>query len=130
MKNPCRNLISYFAAIIFDIRVDVSETEEDLIKALALQFSAHDYDTLLYDPEINKRPGYIADKVKESGAQGVVIMMMQFCDPEEMEFPSLKKGLDEAGIPYIKIGMDQQMTDFGQARTSLQAFAELLSMRK
>ncbi len=111
------------------IRVDVSETEEDLIKALALQFSAHDYDTLLYDPEINKRPGYIADKVKESGAQGVVIMMMQFCDPEEMEFPSLKKGLDEAGIPYIKIGMDQQMTDFGQARTSLQAFAEVLSMR-
>jgi len=112
------------------IRVDVPENEEDPIKALALQFAAQDYDTILYDPELNKRPGYIVDKVKESGAHGVVIMMMQFCDPEEMEFPSLAKGLDEAGIPYVKIGMDQQMTDFGQARTSLQAFSDMLSMRK
>lgn len=112
------------------IRVDVPEDEEDPIKALALQFAAQDYDTLLYDPEINKRPEYIVNKVKESGAQGVVVMMMQFCDPEEMEFPSLKKGLDEAGIPYVKIGMDQQMTNFGQARTSLQAFSDMLLMQK
>lgn len=112
------------------IRVDVSENEEDPMKALALQFAAQDYDTLLYDPEINKRPEYIVNKVKESGAQGVVIMMMQFCDPEEIEFPSLKKGLDEAGIPYVKIGVDQQMTNFGQARTSLQAFSDMLSMQK
>jgi len=112
------------------IRIDAPENEENPMKALALQFAAQDYDTLLYDPEINKRPGYIVDKVKESGAQGVVIMMMQFCDPEEMEFPSLKKGLEEAGIPYVKIGIDQQMTDFGQARTSLQAFSDMLSMQK
>lgn len=112
------------------IRVDVPQNEEDPMKALALQFAAQDYDTLLYDPEINKRPEYIVNKVKESGAQGVVIMMMQFCDPEEIEFPSLKKGLDEAGIPYVKIGIDQQMTNFGQARTSLQAFSDMLSMQK
>lgn len=110
------------------IRVDVPEDEEDPMKALALQFAAQDYDTLLYDPEINKRPEYIVNKVKESGAQGVVIMMMQFCDPEEIEFPSLKKALDEAGIPYVKIGIDQQMTNFGQARTSLQAFSDILSI--
>jgi len=112
------------------IRIDVPENEEDPMKALALQFAAQDYDTLLYDPEINKRPGYIVDKVKKSGAQGVVIMMMQFCDPEEMEFPALKKGLEEAGIPYVKIGIDQQMTNFEQARTSLQAFSDILSMQE
>jgi benzoyl-CoA reductase/2-hydroxyglutaryl-CoA dehydratase subunit BcrC/BadD/HgdB len=112
------------------IRIDVPENEADPIRALAIQFAAQDYDTLLHDPEINKRPGFIVDKVKQSGAQGVIIMMMQFCDPEEIEFPSLAKGLEEAGIPYIKIGMDQQMTDFGQARTSLQAFSDILSMQK
>ncbi|GAA0181763.1 2-hydroxyacyl-CoA dehydratase subunit D [Clostridium sediminicola] len=110
------------------IAVDVPENEANPMKALALQFAAQDNDTLLYDPEINKRPGYMIDKVKESGAQGVVIMMMQFCDPEEIEFPSLKKGLDEAGIPFVKIGMDQQMTNFGQAKTSLQAFSDMLSV--
>jgi len=112
------------------IRIDVPENEEDPMKALALQFAAQDYDTLLYDPEINKRPGYIVDKVKKSGAQGVVIMMMQFCDPEEMEFPALKKSLEEAGIPYIRIGIEQQMTNFEQARTSLQTFSDILSMQE
>lgn len=51
---------------------------------------------------------------------------MQFCDPEELEYPSLRKALDEVGLPHIKFGFDQQMVDFGQARTSLQAFAESL----
>ena len=78
-------------------------------------------------PIFNKRPGHIVNLVKESGAQGVVILMMQFCDPEEIEYPSLKKGLEEAGIPYVMIGFDQQMSDFGQAKTSIQAFSDVLN---
>ena len=37
-----------------------------------------------------------------------------------------KKALDEAGVPHIKLGVDQQMRDFGQANTAIQAFAEVL----
>ena len=54
--------------------------------------------------------------------------MQQFCDPEEMEYPYLKKALDKAGIPHIKLGIDQQMRDFGQARTAILAFADVLSL--
>lgn len=104
--------------------VDAPENEADPMRALALHFAAQDHDPLLYDPELFKRPAHVVKKAKESGATGVVIMMMQFCDPEELEYPSLKKALDEAGIPHILLGFDQQMVDFGQARTSLQAFAE------
>ena len=64
--------------------------------------------------------------VKENGAQGLVLFMQQFCDPEEMEYPCLKKALDDAGIPHIKLGVDQQMRDFGQASTAIQAFADVL----
>ena len=46
--------------------------------------------------------------------------------PEEMEYPYLKKALDDAGIPHIKLGVDQQMRDFGQASTAIQAFADVL----
>jgi bcr-type benzoyl-CoA reductase subunit C len=106
--------------------VDAPENEQDPLRALALHFAAQDHDPLLYDPEINKRPAHVAKKVKDSGAQGAVVFMMTFCDPEELEYPSLKKAFDEAGIPHISLGFDQQMTDFGQARTSLQAFAESL----
>ena len=59
----------------------------------------------------------------------LVLLMQQFCDPEEMEFPYLKKALDAAGIPFIKLGVDQQMRDFGQAATAIQAFADVLSVQ-
>ena len=99
--------------------------------ALVDQFTNIDYDVLLYDPQSNqnRRGEFVANMVKESGAQGLVLFMQQFCDPEEMEFPYLKKALDAAGIPFIKLGIDQQMRDFGQAATAIQAFADVLSVQ-
>ena len=108
-------------------RTDAAE-EGDPMMALCEQFTNVDYEVLLYDPlsNQNRRGEFVANMVKESGAQGLVLFMQQFCDPEEMEFPYLKKALDAAGVPYIKLGIDQQMRDFGQAATALQAFAEQL----
>ena len=110
-------------------RTDVPECD-DPIRALAMQFANMDYDILLYDKFScqNRRGEFVANMVKESGAQGLVLFMQQFCDPEEMEYPYLKKALDKAGIPHIKLGIDQQMRDFGQARTAIQAFADVLSL--
>ena len=111
-------------------RTDAPEDEADGIKALAMQFRDQDYEVLLYDPQSNqnRRGEFVANLVKESGAQGLVLFMQQFCDPEEMEYPYLKKALDAAGVPHIKLGIDQQMRDFGQARTAIQAFADVLSV--
>ena len=111
-------------------RVDASE-EGDPMMALAQQFADQDYDVLLYDEHSNKnrRADYVVQMVKESGAQGLVLFMQQFCDPEEMEYPYLKKALDAANIPHIKLGVDQQMRDFGQAATAIEAFADVLNMQ-
>ena len=111
-------------------RTDASE-EGDPMMALVEQFTNTDYDVLLYDPQSskNRRGEFVANMVKESGAQGLVLFMQQFCDPEEMEFPYLKKALDAAGIPFIKLGVDQQMRDFGQAATAIQAFADVLALQ-
>lgn len=110
-------------------RVDAPETG-DPMEALAQQFANQDYDVLLYDEHSseNRRGEFVAKLVKDSGAQGLVLFMQQFCDPEEMEYPSLKKALDDAKIPHIKLGVDQQMRDFGQARTAIQAFADVISL--
>ena len=110
-------------------RLDVPDAD-DPMTALALQFAEQDYDVLLYDPELDKRPKHVVDLARENGAQGVVVLMMQFCDPEETEYPSLKQALDKADIPSVSIGFDQQMRDFEQARTQLQAFADVLSFRR
>ena len=108
-------------------RVDAAE-DGDSMMALAKQFANIDYDVLLYDPasSSNRRGEFVANLVKESGAQGLILFMQQFCDPEEMEYPYLKKALDAEGIPHIKLGVDQQMRDFGQASTAIQAFADVL----
>lgn len=104
--------------------------DPDPMMALARQFANRDHDVLLYDPESckNRRAEFVAQMVKDSGADGLVLFMQQFCDPEEMEYPYLKKELDAQGIPHIKLGIDQQMRDFGQARTALQAFADVLTL--
>ena len=39
---------------------------------------------------------------------------------------SRAKALDAADIPHVKLGVDQQMRDFGQASTAIQAFADVL----
>lgn len=111
-------------------RTDAPEDTGDPMRALAQQFANQDYDVLLFDPQSskNRRGEHVANLVKESGAQGLVLFMQQFCDPEEMEYPYLKKALDNAGIPHIKLGIDQQMRDFGQAETAIQAFADVLSL--
>ena len=110
-------------------RVDASE-EGDPMMALAQQFADQDYEVLLYDPQSskNRRGEFVANLVKESGAQGLILFMQQFCDPEEMEYPYLKKALDAEGIPHIKLGIDQQMRDFGQAATAIQAFADVIAL--
>lgn len=110
-------------------RVDAPETG-DPMEALAQQFSNQDYDVLLYDEHSseNRRSEFVVKLVEDSGAKGLVLFMQQFCDPEEMEYPSLKKALDKAKIPHIKLGVDQQMRDFGQARTAIQAFADVISL--
>lgn len=112
-------------------RVDVPENS-DAMMALAQQFANIDYEVFLYDPKSceNRRGEFVANMVKESGAQGLVLFMQQFCDPEEMEYPYLKKALNAADVPHVKLGIDQQMRDFGQARTAIQAFADVLEMRK
>jgi len=108
-------------------RTDAAETGDPMM-ALAQQFADQDYEVLLYDEKSsqNRRGEYVASLVKNSGAQGLVLFMQQFCDPEEMEYPYLKKALDAAGVPHIKLGVDQQMRDFGQASTAIQAFADVL----
>ena len=118
------------SGIICDNPKLLAAFEENNIAIAADDVAHMDYDILLYDKFScqNRRGEFVANMVKESGAQGLVLFMQQFCDPEEMEYPYLKKALDKAGIPHIKLGIDQQMRDFGQARTAIQAFADVLSL--
>lgn len=109
------------------VLVDASE-QGDPMRALAEQFANVDNDILLYDDQSasNRRGDHVVNLANSNNAGGVIVFMQQFCDPEEMEYPSLKQALSAGGVHHIKLGIDQQMRDFGQASTAMQAFADVL----
>ncbi|MDR1245900.1 MAG: 2-hydroxyacyl-CoA dehydratase family protein [Clostridiales Family XIII bacterium] len=110
-------------------RVDTPIKSGDPLTALARQFSEQSDDPLLYEPDLDRRGRRLVDLVLNCGARGVIFIMMQFCDPEELDYPNIKKTLDRASVPSVMIGYDQQMRDFGQAGTSLEAFSDMLRTR-
>lgn len=105
-------------------RTDAPE-EGDPLQALAVKFSRMDNCSVLYDPE-KKRPGLIVRTAQERGARGVVLVLTKFCDPEEFDLVPIRRACEGAGIPFTVIEVDRQMADFGQARTALETFHDML----
>ena len=84
-----------------------------------------DNDTLLYDAD-KKRVGMIVDEAKQAKAQGVLAVMTKFCDPEEFDYPLIRKACQAADLPVLNIEVDRQMVDYGQARTAVETFRDIL----
>lgn len=82
--------------------------------------------TFFYE-EDKTRGTILANLAKKYKADGIVISMMKFCDPDEFDYPIIKKELGEAGVQQLYIEIDQQMDSVEQLRTRIQSFAEMLS---
>ena len=95
------------------------------LDALSEKFARMGLCSVLYDPK-KERVEYIAKTAKEKGAKGVIVVLTKFCDPEEFDYPLLKKACSAAGLPVALVEVDRQMEDFEQARTLLEAFRDTL----
>jgi bcr-type benzoyl-CoA reductase subunit C len=98
----------------------------DPFEALAKQFTSIRGCSLVLDPE-KKRGSNLAEMAKANGAEGVIYLQTKFCDPEEFDYPIVKKDLEKAGIPIVNVEIDQQMRTYEQARTAIQTFATVLA---
>lgn len=99
----------------------------DAIDRLARFWSIFEGCSLAYDPE-KKRGAIMAQDIVEKKIDGVIFCMMKFCDPEEYDYPLIKKEVEALGIPTLYLEIDQQMKNNEQARTRIQTFAEMLSL--
>lgn len=99
--------------------------EGDPIRALAAGFCAIEADSLLYDPE-KLHVSHVVDLARENGADGVVVLLAKFCDPEEFDAPLIAKACREAGVAHVAIEVDQSTESYEQARTQLETFAEII----
>ena len=78
-------------------------------------------------PVFEHRAQLIVDTAKERDAKGVVVVLTKFCDPEEFDYPIIKKTCDAAGLPVLLLEVDRQMANFEQARTALETFRDVIS---
>lgn len=97
----------------------------DPLERLARQWQNREACSVILDSE-KKRAKHIAALAKAKQADGVVFCQMKFCDPEEFDYPSIKKACEDAEVPLLHLEIDQLSDSAGQYRTRIQAFHELL----
>lgn len=97
----------------------------DPLERLARQWQNREACSVILDKE-KKRAKHIAELAKVNQADGVILCQMKFCDPEEFDYPSIKKACEDAQIPLLNLEIDQLSDSAGQYRTRIQAFGELL----
>lgn len=105
-------------------RVDVP-ADADPMAALAGQWQEMYGCSLAYDEE-KSRVGMLQELCRETGADGLIVTMMKFCDPEEFDYPIIKKEMEAAGIPLLQIEIDQQIQSVSQLQTRVQSFGEII----
>lgn len=109
--------------------VDAEEGTGDGRQALADKFAAMDYCSTLYvKDKVKPHIANIIEKAKARDAKGVVVVLTKFCDPEEFDYPLIKKACDEADLPLTLVEVDRQMVHFEQIRTNIETFRDVLSM--
>jgi benzoyl-CoA reductase subunit C len=59
-------------------------------------------------------------------ADGVVFMLLKFCDPHAFDYPYLKEMLDREKIPSLLLEIEDQTQAGGQLQTRLETFIQIL----
>lgn len=81
--------------------------------------------SVLYDPKKSRGP-LLAKLAEERKADAVLMSIIKFCEEEEFDYPILRKQLKEADVPLLAIEVEDQGHIDEQAKTRIQAFAEML----
>lgn len=92
---------------------------------MAKRLSEQDGCSFLYD-EKKSRCELLADLKKKYDADAVIFCQLKFCDPEEFDYPLIKKKMAEENIPLLYLEIEQQMDSVEQLRTRVQGFVEML----
>ena len=81
-------------------------------------------------PSSPGRSAALIERVRETGAEGVLILATKFCEPEFFDHPQLKEDLEAEGVPSVLLETELGMTAPGAVRTRVEAFVETLREKK
>lgn len=100
------------------------EADGDPIAALADRYLNRLPCPAKYHPD-HERGEHLLKLVSEAKADGVVFVLQKFCDPHAFDYAIIKKKLDDAAVPHLRLEMEHAPAP-DQWRTRLQAFLEMI----
>lgn len=103
--------------------------EGTILQRMAARFLAQRGDPFLCEQQ-KSRGSRLTELVRQTKADGVLIAMMKFCEPEEFDFPVYKKELEREGIPYLYIELEQSMSSAESVETRIEGFVEVLNEKR
>ena len=108
----------YFA---LDVELNVNPTE-----ALAKRYLNKTIPIPTLSDENIRWDKYILERVKDSGAQGVIVLIAKYCEPHLFLYPFIKKSLTTADVPHLMLETEHEVVSLEGMKTRLQAFMEML----
>ena len=96
--------------------------EGDPLDALATYYLNKATSARMADSE--RRFDHLWDLVEKYNIQSVVYFTLKFCDNNLLDFPFIKKKLNERGIPVLFIEADRSVENIEQIKTRVVAFLE------
>lgn len=72
------------------------------------------------------RISYLLARAGETGAQGMVIHEIKFCEPAFFDLPLIKEAFETRGVPVLLLESELETTISSQTSTRIEAFMEML----
>ena len=101
------------------------QEEGDLLLNL-VESQLHQMPSASFDTLTNPRSEFLVNAVREKNADGVLLLHLKYCEPENFDYYDMEQALKKAGVPVQRIETEFEETSLGQLRTRVQAFMEML----
>ena len=75
---------------------------------------------------LTERGESLVQMVRKQTADGVIFMLLKFCDPHAFDYPYIKELLDRENIPCMLLDMEEQLPAGGQLQTRFETFIQIL----
>ncbi len=72
---------------------------------------------------------YLLVELENSGALGLVVLMVKFCEPHMYFYPEIKAAFDEKAIPHLLIETEHEQMPLEALKTRVETFAEIVRRR-
>jgi benzoyl-CoA reductase subunit C len=69
---------------------------------------------------------YLLDMVKKSNADGVIHLIVKYCQPHDLYYPYVAHKLTDNSIPHLMIETEHEIISTGQTKTRIEAFIEMI----